>query len=97
MVVDRSRNFIGSMHLDPRSAVFNAEMGVVIDSPARADALASQVARDMAPANSSQAVAMSDGGLRGHSSTGMLTREPARSTWQRVENLLSKLMPASCC
>jgi hypothetical protein len=33
MVVDRQRSFIGSMNLDPRSEVFNSEMGVVVDSP----------------------------------------------------------------
>lgn len=95
MVVDRSRSFVGSMNLDPRSEVFNAEMGVVIDSPALADTLASHMERDMAPANSWQVVAAPDGSLRWHSSAGTLTREPARSAWQRVENLLFKLMPAS--
>ena len=40
MVVDRERSFIGSMNLDPRSEVFNAEMGVIVDSPALGQLLA---------------------------------------------------------
>ncbi len=32
-VMDRSKIFIGSLNLDPRSAVLNTEMGLVIDSP----------------------------------------------------------------
>jgi putative cardiolipin synthase len=38
MVVDRERAFVGSMNLDPRSEIFNSEMGVIIDSPALAQA-----------------------------------------------------------
>ncbi len=37
--VDRSRIFVGSFNLDPRSALLNTEMGVLIDSPALAQRL----------------------------------------------------------
>jgi cardiolipin synthase C len=37
--VDRSRVFVGSFNLDPRSARLNTEMGAVIDSPALAQRL----------------------------------------------------------
>ena len=37
--VDRSRIFVGSFNLDPRSASLNTEMGVVIESPALAKRL----------------------------------------------------------
>ena len=37
--VDRSRVFVGSFNLDPRSARLNTEMGVLIDSPALAQRL----------------------------------------------------------
>ena len=40
---DRSRLFVGSFNLDPRSARLNTEMGVVIDSPRLANALSSQL------------------------------------------------------
>jgi putative cardiolipin synthase len=47
--VDRSHVFIGSFNFDPRSARLNTEMGVVIDSPARAQAIAEKFA-DSIPA-----------------------------------------------
>jgi putative cardiolipin synthase len=40
MVIDRERAFVGSMNLDPRSEILNSEMGVIIDSPPLARALA---------------------------------------------------------
>lgn len=95
MVVDRSRAFIGSMNLDPRSEVFNAEMGVVIDSLPLAEALAQRIARDMAPDNAWQVTLTAEGHLRWTSSAGSLDMEPARNAWQRVQNLLFKLMPAA--
>ena len=39
-VFDRQRLFIGSLNLDPRSAVLNTEMGIVFDSPELATAVA---------------------------------------------------------
>jgi putative cardiolipin synthase len=38
--VDRSRIFVGSFNLDPRSAALNTEMGIVLESPALAARLA---------------------------------------------------------
>jgi putative cardiolipin synthase len=52
MVIDRQRVFIGSMNLDPRSGAINSEMGVVVESPGLARALAATMERDMQPANS---------------------------------------------
>jgi putative cardiolipin synthase len=95
MVVDRERCFIGSMNLDPRSEIFNAEMGVIIDSAPLAEALAQRMERDMGGANSWQVTLGDDGGLRWRSDAGELHSQPARNAWQRVENLLFKLMPAT--
>ena len=95
MVVDRQRSFIGSMNLDPRSEVFNAEMGVVVDSPALAEALAQRMERDMGEANAWAVTTTPEGGLRWRSGGVVLDSEPARSAWQRVQNLLFKLMPAT--
>ncbi|MDR6539514.1 phospholipase D family protein [Variovorax soli] len=41
--VDRSRVFVGSLNLDPRSVHLNTEMGVVIDSPSLARRLSVQI------------------------------------------------------
>jgi putative cardiolipin synthase len=43
--VDRSRVFVGSFNLDPRSANLNTEMGVVIENPRLADGLSDWVDR----------------------------------------------------
>jgi putative cardiolipin synthase len=95
MVVDRERAFVGSMNLDPRSEVFNAEMGVVVDGAPLARALAASMERDLSGANSWRVEAGPDGALRWTSDAGTLERQPARSAWQRVENVFFKLFPPS--
>ncbi len=95
MVIDRERAFIGSMNLDPRSEIFNSEMGVVIDSPQLASDLAQRMDRDMGGANSWRVTRDEDGSLRWISAAGERTIQPARSLWQRVQNLVFKLAPAS--
>jgi phosphatidylserine/phosphatidylglycerophosphate/cardiolipin synthase-like enzyme len=69
-------------------------MGIAIDSAPLAQALAARIERDLG-AQHSWRVAIDEGGhLRWSSDAGTLTRQPARSAWQRVENLLFKLLPA---
>ncbi len=95
MVIDRERSFVGSMNLDPRSEVINSEMGVIVDSPALGRALAAAMERDMSGANSWRVVLADDGSLRWTSDAGERSLQPARDAWQRVQNLLFKLLPAS--
>ena len=95
MVVDRERSFIGSMNLDPRSEVFNAEMGVIVQSATLGERLARAIERDLGPANSWQVQRAEDGSLVWRSDTGQRRTQPARTVWQRLENLLFKLAPAS--
>ncbi len=95
MVIDRERSFVGSMNLDPRSEVFNSEMGVIIDSAPFALALARRMERDMDGANSWQVTLSPDGTPRWRSDAGDRTIQPARNVWQRLENVLFKLLPAS--
>ena len=95
MVIDRRHSFIGSMNLDPRSEVINAEMGVIIDSPLLAEALAGAMLRDMSGANSWKVTLDEGGALRWSSGAGTLTRQPARDVWQRVQNQFFKLFPPS--
>ena len=45
-VVDRQRLLVGSANLDGRSAVGNTELGVVIDSPALAQAFTTLIESD---------------------------------------------------
>lgn len=42
IVVDRRYAFIGSMNMDPRSKLLNTEMGIIIDCPPLAEAVATQ-------------------------------------------------------
>jgi putative cardiolipin synthase len=95
LVVDRERAFVGSMNLDPRSQVFNSEMGITVDSPALAAALAAGMERDMSPANSWRLWQADDGSLRWTSDAGTLGRQPARNVSQRLLNLIFKLFPQS--
>ena len=44
-VVDRARVFVGSLNFDPRSIRLNTEMGLVIESPKLAEAIANELDR----------------------------------------------------
>lgn len=93
MVVDRHRVYIGSMNYDPRSAQINTEMGVFVDSPGLAEELAKVIEHDMKPANSWQVVLTDEGSLNWVNDAQVLTRQPARSWWQRVEDVLFMAFP----
>jgi len=95
MVIDRKRSFVGSMNLDPRSEVINAEMGVVIDSEPLAAALAAEMERDMSPANSWRVTLDADGSLRWSDDRQTRYTQPARSFVQRIENVFFKIFPPS--
>jgi putative cardiolipin synthase len=92
-VVDRQRVFIGSMNLDPRSKNINSEMGVVIDSPSLAAELAQVVEVDMAPDNAWRVNLNADGDVRWAALDQEFARQPARSLWQRVEDVIFMAFP----
>jgi putative cardiolipin synthase len=94
MVVDRERLFIGSMNLDPRSEIWNSEMGVIIHSAPLAAALASRMERDLGGANSWQVSLEESGRLRWRSEAGEVTEQPARNFLQRLEDVFFKFFPA---
>ena len=52
MAFDRGAVFIGSLNLDPRSAVINTEAGLYIESPELAERLVAYMATGVVPANS---------------------------------------------
>ena len=93
MVVDRERVYIGSMNFDPRSAAINTEMGVFVDSRGLAEALARLIERDMQPANSWRVELDGDGGLRWVDDKEVVTTQPARSWWQRVMDVIYRVVP----
>ncbi|MFO1070625.1 MAG: phospholipase D family protein [Geminicoccaceae bacterium] len=93
IVVDRTRVFIGSMNLDPRSQTLNSEMGIIVYSPQLAAIVAERFATYMAPENAWQVSRGADGGLRWTAGDEVLTRQPARGAWQRVQDLMFMAFP----
>jgi putative cardiolipin synthase len=93
IVVDRERLFVGSMNLDPRSQELNSEMGVVIDSAPLARQIADLMQQDMQPANAWHVTLCERGRLRWTADGEALTRQPARSAWQRAQDLFFMLFP----
>jgi putative cardiolipin synthase len=93
IVVDRERVFVGSMNLDPRSWGINSEMGVVVDSAGLAQTLARAMERDMEPANAWRVTLAADGSLRWSAGENILTAQPARSLWQRIEDVIFMAFP----
>src|SRR5690606_28852260 len=64
-VVDRRFSFVGSPNIDPRSMVWNTEVGVIADDPSLAAALARILERDMQPENSWRVPLADRGWLQG--------------------------------
>jgi len=93
MVVDRQRAYIGSMNFDPRSALINTEMGLIVDSAGLAGALAALIERDMHPSNSWRVELDDAGELRWTNDRETVTIQPARSWWQRVEDVIFMMFP----
>jgi putative cardiolipin synthase len=93
MVVDRERVFIGSMNYDPRSAIYNTEMGVFIDSEELATALARMISRDIQPENSWRVQLVDDGELRWVNDRESVTSQPARNWWQRLQDVIFRAVP----
>jgi len=94
-VVDGHKIFIGSMNFDPRSANINTEMGVSIDSPALGEEMVRLAMRDMAPENAWRVKLGQRGKLIWVNSDETVTRQPARSFWQRIMDGFFVLFPAS--
>ena len=91
--VDRSRTYIGSFNLDPRARDFNTEMGILIDSPELAEQLSLVIENLMKPENSWQVQLDENGKLIWVSGDEILTRQPAQSFWQRVQDVFFKIFP----
>jgi len=96
--VDGRVIFVGSFDMDPRSALLNTEMGLVIDSVSMATQLSERV--DQAyPASAYRVSLAEDGGLRWEDGTGkMYNADPGSGclkrafirigTWLPIESLL---------
>jgi putative cardiolipin synthase len=97
LVVDGRWTYVGSMNLDPRSAILNTEMGVLIDSPELAAQLRDQFALITSAELSYRVVLEQDGELVWYDRAGGKERrsqhEPDASVGRRVSVTLLRLLP----
>jgi len=92
-VADGRHVFIGSMNLDPRSAVINTEMGAVIDSIGLGKALRTVMLRDMSGDNAWHVTIADSGRLQWQNNDETVTQQPTRDFMQNVMNFVFKVVP----
>jgi putative cardiolipin synthase len=95
-VVDRTRLFVGSFNLDPRSFYINTEMGMVVDGPQMAASLASTGLESLRT-TAYRLRLNKRGGLTWHlaqdGSNRVVSTEPDTSFWRRLRTKLMGLLP----
>ena len=97
-VVDRERVFVGSLNLDPRSTVYNTEVGVLIESPELAESVAQSITAMQSPLWSYRLELGPGNRLHwmGENANGAMVRinhDPDTSWWSRFSNRLLGLLP----
>src|SRR5204862_4667601 len=101
MIFDRRVVFLGSMNLDPRSMLVNTEIGVLVENPEVARALADEFDRAVAGSVYRLVLARGNGepesrvewvSLDGGVET-RYTSEPLASAWQRCKVWFLSLLP----
>lgn len=94
MVLDRRYAFIGSFNFDPRSLLWNTEVGVLVDSPALSEQVRALALEGMQPAMSYE-VRLVDGALRWRGEDDgrlyELQREPGNA-WRRFNAWFAELI-----
>ena len=92
MIFDQQKSFIGSFNFDPRSGLWNTEVGVLVDSPQLAAEARKLALQGMAPALSYQPK-LEQGDIvwetEDNGQLHTLKREPG-SWWRRVNAWFSK-------
>ena len=85
IVIDRRYTFVGSLNLDPRSIYINTEMGLIIESPTLAAAVAREFEDELKPENSWRVLLDDKGRIYWKSDDTIVRRAPARSSWHRFQ------------
>lgn len=101
LVVDRRYAWIGSFNMDPRSIALNTEVGVLVDGPSFAAALAAQIESDLGPEHAWRVALVERGGSgpelewRGRAAGREVVtdREPAAHLWARFKLGSIRLLP----
>jgi putative cardiolipin synthase len=107
IVFDRQRVLVGSMNLDPRSSLLNTEMGILIESPRFAEAIAEwrdQGLPDIAWRVDLERIAMPDFPAGGERRLVWISREDGREIrrydqdpesgfWARLQAMVLRLLP----
>jgi putative cardiolipin synthase len=93
IVTDQRMCFVGSLNLDPRAIEINTENGLYIESEQFCGELSEQGERMMASANSWRVYLDEKDRIRWISAEGIRTSQPARNTWQRVQDFFYRWIP----
>lgn len=91
-VVDRRIVYVGSHNLDPRSRDINTELGVLVRSPGLGRELAELIEQDTKGENSWR-VRLEGDEIVWESNEARVTRQPARSGWQRFQDAFMGILP----
>lgn len=97
-VFDRQEVFLGSLNFDPRSVLWNTEVGILIDSPALASDIYELVQEGTSPAVSYEVRLIERNGreqmiwlAEDHNERKVLLREPG-GTWRRFNAWFSRMI-----
>jgi putative cardiolipin synthase len=93
LIFDRSRVFVGSANLDPRSLRINTEMGLLIESPALNEELRAALEPDFSLRNAWQLELSDTGQITWRSDDAVLPHQPTHSYMRRIEDWFLTLLP----
>jgi putative cardiolipin synthase len=93
LVIDNDKVFIGSANLDPRSLRINTEMGFLIESEALNAEVRKAVTPDFSQTNAWQLELDENGNVIWVSDDVTLTKQPAASMLQRIEDWFFAHLP----
>ena len=96
-VVDRRLSMIGSYNMDPRSRIWNSEIGLLIDSEEFAETVLEVMETDLDPANSYRVTLDEKGNLvwtaKGPDGPATWHKEPETTAWQRFTSRFLRWIP----
>lgn len=96
-VVDRRLSMIGSYNMDPRSRIWNSEIGLLIDSEKFAEQVLEVMESDLDPANSYRVTLDEKGNLvwtaEDDGEVVTWNKEPETTAWQRFKSRFLRWIP----